>query len=513
MKLPPDLIQAYRTERARRSLAWFIRDGWHVLEPTTKLEWWWHHDALCLHVQAALEDWMRHQLDPSYVQRIQTLIANVPPGTLKSRIFSVYAPAWMWTRWPSWRVIALSANPQVALRDASYSRQVIESDWYRTSFRPAWQIREDTDAKGNFANTAGGFRLSQGWGAKSIGSRAHCILPDDPNNMADIHSSAHREGVIESWDMGWANRRNDMRTDLVLAIQQRGHERDFTGHVLTQPGTSHLCIPMEWEPDHPFAHTPARPTAIGWTDPRTVAGQVLQPERFTPAVLATERARGSFYYAGQFQQRPAPAGGGLFRSDQFRFWKPDGIAATDRLPRPQGCWPGPPRALPAKLDEIVISLDAAFKGAAHNDRVAFQVWGKHGADRYLLDSVHGNMTFTETKERVRQLAAKWPTYDRLLVEDKANGSAIIDDLQRTVARMIPVNPEGGKESRAHRAQPEIEAGNVFLPDGHPCLEAFIGECCAFPNGAHDDQVDAMTQALNAMAPTDGFELYQAAYGR
>lgn len=478
-----------RAERCRRSLALFIADGWHVLEPTTPLEWWWHHDAIAGGFQVTIDDWIRHRRDPTYVQRILNLDVNVPPGTLKSRIVSVYGPAWVWTKWSSWRVLCLSGNPVVALRDAVFSRQVIESDWYQATFRPDWRMSEDQDAKGNYANTAGGFRLSQGWGAKATGSRADCIIADDPNNMAEIHSETIREGVNQAWDTGWANRRNDLRTDPAIAIQQRGHERDFTGHVVAQGGWSHLVIPMEYDP------TRAKPWPIGGGDPRTTPGEVLQPARFTPAVLAVERKRGSYYYAGQFQQNPAPAGGGMFKRSHWRFWKPDGVTGGD-APRPDGCWAGPARALPADLDGVLISCDAAFKGAADNDRVSFTVWGWKGADRYLLDRVTDTMSFTQTIARLRLICARWSQALKKLIEDKANGPAIIDLLRSEIQGLIPVDPQGGKEARAWACQPEIESGNVFLPDGAPWLEEYIGEFDAFPRGAHDDDVDSTTQALN-----------------
>lgn len=486
-------LVAYRADHSRRSLAAFFRYGWHVLEPTTLLTWNWHLDAVAAHVQAALDDWREHQRDPERPQRIRDLVINIPPGTGKSRLVSVFAPAWMWLRSPAWRVLCLSANPRVALRDSMYCRDLLESEWYQTWFEPQWRLAPDQNAKSLYYNSASGYRSAAGITARITGERADCILVDDPHDAEEVHSKAQRCEVTTRWDAAIGNRVNDLRSSTRIGIMQRLHEEDWSGHVLAQGGWEHLCLPMEFDPAR------ARTTAIGWRDPRQALGEVLHPERFPPEVLAAERVRlGSYGYAGQMQQQPAPAGGGLFRRAWWRFWKPDGVRSADVMPRPTGCWDGPARALP-KLSEVVISLDAAFKGNADNDRVSFTVWGWQGADRYLLANLTDTLSFTQTLARLRQLAHDWPKAHRKLIEDKANGPAIIDMLRGEIPGLLPVDPEGGKETRAWAVQPQVESGNVFLPDGAPWLDAFLGECDAFPRGAHDDQVDSMTQALRHLS--------------
>jgi predicted phage terminase large subunit-like protein len=136
-----------------------------------------------------------------------------------------------------------------------------------------------------------------------------------------------------------------------------------------------------------------------------------------------------------------------------------------------------------------------------------QVWGRKGADKYLLDQVRERMGFTSTVTAIRTLNAKHPKAHTKLIEDKANGSAIIDFLKHEISGLIPVEPQGGKVARAYAVQPTIEAGNVFIPDPTlaPWVHDFIEECASFPNGAHDDQVDCMTQALNRLQkPNDIF---------
>jgi predicted phage terminase large subunit-like protein len=154
---------------------------------------------------------------------------------------------------------------------------------------------------------------------------------------------------------------------------------------------------------------------------------------------------------------------------------------------------------PDKLEWMCMSWDLAFKDTKKSDFVAGHVWGGRGADRVMLDRVHGRMNFTATVNAIRALAAKWPKARAKYVEDKANGPAVIQVLEKEIPGLIAVNPEGGKVARAYAVSPEIESGNVYLPYGAPWASDFIQECAGFPNAKNDDDVDAMTQALIRMS--------------
>ena len=138
-----------------------------------------------------------------------------------------------------------------------------------------------------------------------------------------------------------------------------------------------------------------------------------------------------------------------------------------------------------------------FKDGDDTDFVVGQVWGRKGAALYLLDQVRRRMGFTDTVAAFRALAAKWPGATRKLVEDKANGPAVIDALKHAVPGIIPVEPDGSKTARAHAVTTFFEAGNVLLPHPEHCPWAreYVAELTQFPGAPHDDQVDATTQAL------------------
>jgi predicted phage terminase large subunit-like protein len=285
-------------------------------------------------------------------------------------------------------------------------------------------------------------------------------------------------------------------------IQQRLNEMDLTGDLLTKGGYELLCLPAEFEPDRRCS------TSIGWTDPRQESGELLWPEKVTREYLEELKITlGSYLYAGQYQQRPSPAGGGLFKRHRFQFWRPSHM----NLPPIQVKMPNgdvisiDAVPLPAEFDQVIQSWDMSFKDNANCDYVVGQVWGAFRADRFLLDQRRDRMDMPSTKEAVKDLTSLYPRAATKLVEAKANGPAVVQELRHDVSGLVEVNPEGGKVARAHAVSAQVESGNVYLP--HPAIapwvQAFIEEVVSFPNGRNDDQVDAMTQALNRLRNTSG----------
>jgi predicted phage terminase large subunit-like protein len=234
-------------------------------------------------------------------------------------------------------------------------------------------------------------------------------------------------------------------------------------------------------------------------DPRQ-PGDVLWPARWDAGEMRRKRAVvGERDWASLYQQRPAPDEGEIFKRHHWRYWQPKGA----NLP-PVAVTLGDgtvveiePVELPARFDDMVQSWDLNFKDTATSDFVAGQVLGRLGASKYVLDYVCERLGITVTMDAIRAWGLKWPRATAKLIEDRANGPAVIQMLRGEVPGLIAVEPEGGKVSRAYAAAPEVEAGNVFLP--HPHLAAwtqrFVANAAAFPNAANDDDVDAFTQAI------------------
>lgn len=480
-------LRPVAVELCRRTLSEFIASGWHVLEPGNPFVDGPHIKIIADYVQAILEDWEQSTTSATRPPPLlpQDHVINVPPGTMKSLIVSVFAPAWMWLRCPWWRAIYASSGDSVALRDSVKCRMLIDSEWYQTSFKPSWKWADDQNAKGNYKNTMGGFRMATTTARKITGERADFLGVDDPLDATDAESNskAARDAVLFWWDQAFYNRVNDSVRSKRLVIMQRLHEDDLAGHLKKSGTAVSLVLPMEFVPE--------RADPLDW---RTIPGELLFPARFPESVLAQERKRlGSWGYSGQMQQDPVPAGGGMFPAAWWRFWTVGKHQAAGA--RPQGCASLPPRALPLKFDSLTMSVDCNFKDAATSDYVALEVWGRLGADSYLLHLFHERCGLVGTIAAIRAAHEAFPDIYSIVVEEAANGFAVVELLRSEIAGIIAVKPIGGKEARAAAIQPQIEAGNVFLPEDASWTHDFIAEFSKFPKGSNDDMVDACSQYL------------------
>lgn len=463
--LNPTLAIQINGEVCRRSLYEFAKNAWHVLEPGTEFIDNWHLRVICDHLQAVTEG------------KIKRLIINIPPRFMKSLLVSVIWPAWEWASNPGQRWLTASYAQPLAERDALKMRTLIDSPWYQARYGNVYCFRNDQNAKKRFENDKTGFRVSTSPGGMGTGEGGGRLVVDDPHSVLQVESDPVRKSTILWWDETMSSRYNDPRTGTAVIVMQRIHEADLTGHLLAKGGWEHLCIPMEYDGVR-------RSTSLGEYDPRTEEGQLLWPERFPRAeVEALKKDLGSYGTANQLQQATSPRGGGIFKRDFFKQW----------LVLPQ-------------LSEIVISCDCTFKGASAVkskgsstiDNVAIQAWGKAGPSKFLLYRIAEKMGFNATCEAIESVIHKFPQHIAVLVEDKANGSAVIETLGQKFSRMIPIEPDGGKVARAYAMQPEQEAGNLYLPHPSidPTIEDFLHECTSFPNGLHDDEVDSMTQYVN-----------------
>lgn len=339
--------------------------------------------------------------------------------------------------------------------------------------------------KMEFQNTARGAMVATSVGGTITGKGGHGIVVDDPHNPKQALSKPLRETALRFFDQTLSTRLDDKKTGFIVVIMQRLHQEDLTGHLMARGGWEHLCLRGEAEKSETIVF-PRSGRKIERKE-----GDLLWPEREGRSEIVRQKLdMGSYAFAGQYQQSPSPQEGGLIKRAWFQFYAEP----------------------PARFDEILQSWDMAFKDKEQSSYVVGQVWGRNGASKYLLDQVRGRMNYVESKRAVRTLSAKWPKAVAKLVEDKANGTAVIADLKDDIDGLIPVEPEGGKETRAAAVSPQIEAGNIYLPDPSiaPWVHDFIEECASFgPNSAYTDQIDAMTQALIRMKSVDYGKFFDA----
>lgn len=472
-----------KAEKARRSLAEFFRQSWHVFEPTTPLKWNWVLDAICDHVQALLEDRLIRN-----GKVIRNLIINVPPGTSKSTAISVCLPAWMWTRRPSWRGLFASGNDDVATRDSIKCRALLDSDWYRSTFRPTWRFSRDQNAKTHYQNTATGFRQAISAGAIIVGQRADDLLVDDPNSTTT--GEAERNQKIDWWDSAAWSRLNDLDTGHRVIIQQRVHEEDLTGHVLGKEPQNWAVLIIRMEYEKPGPRDPDyEPTPLGWVDPRKEEGELMFPERFPPDVVTAQKAvLGLDGAAGQLQQRPVPKGGLIFKRGFVRHYKRGSLPEFWRR---------------------LLTCDTAFSEKKTAD---FSVIGAFGECKvpglqglWGVDLWRDQVGFPDLKMEARRMGTKHRP-QAFLVEKKASGQSLIQELEReTNLPIVRVEVDTDKIARASAAAPTWEAGRIWLPEleDEPWVGPFLEELYAFPKGKNDDQVDILSQLIKYAIIGDG----------
>lgn len=341
-------------------------------------------------------------------------------------------------------------------------------------------VRADTSAahEWQLEGHRGGV-YSVGIGGALTGRPVDLLLVDDPlKGRKEADSPTYRDACKDFYT-------DTARTRLapaapIVIIQTRWHEDDLSGWLLageSGPEWRYINVPAQAETDDdPLGRAP---------------GEYLISARGRTAAdwQATRRDVGSRTWAALYQGAPAPAEGGLFKRQHWRWY-----TAPKWERRPDGTM------YVHSADEIIQSWDMTFKDTKASDFVVGQVWARYGADVYLLDQVRDRMDFPATTQAVKALSQKWPQSHAKLVEDKANGPAIIAQLQAVVPGLIPVTPKDSKYARASSVAPFVEAGNVHLPD--PSLAPWVGdyviEHTSFPNAAHDDQVDTTSQALNRL---------------
>lgn len=528
---------------SRVSFAEFVQQAWHVVEPSTELEWNWHHQLMCDVLQAMYHAWDdarsdrgRRNANRHFDEYVRNAVFNVPPGSLKSRIIAVCFQPWCWLHEPGMKFICLSVNEDASLRDGRMSRDLIRSDWYQRTFQPRWSIKADQDAISNYGNTFGGERLSRASGSEIVGLRGDCLLIDDPNNPKEAENKVERDKINQLWETNIFNRVNDPRRSLRIGVQQRTHALDWTGYVtkdnIWSPtklfGWLHIVLPAEFEPERAYKTPECLRKYMTWPncvpdDPRTYPGQSIHESRFNATYLENEkrRWRNTGQYAGQMQQRPALAEGTLVQRRWWGFFRfAEGVRddlPRGHYPRPALCHEGAALTVGQKMyapgmydfDWVTISVDPAAKKTEKGSQYGILVIAGKGGRRFVLDDRTQRGAFHEIIDVLKETIKVWRP-DSILIEPKAAGPDLMDTLrEQMLAGDVPMvaiqEAEPGntdKEMRFQACIPYIKNGAVYLLDGSEWLEDFCNELGEFPAGENDDRVDALSQCLNQIRDVD-----------
>lgn len=449
----------------RKGLYEFAKRAWSQVETMPYVDNW-HIEEKCIHLEAVAH------------REIRDLLINEPPGCSKSLIVSVLFPVWCWLPEvrPELRFIYGSFEPSLALRDAEKAYKLLTSPWFTERWGNFLPADEGKPAMGDYANRFGGFRFSTSVGGKGTGRHCHVRVADDPLKPLDVESTTKAVGAaIEKVDQWWrgtmASRRADPTDFASIVCMQRLHELDLSS-ICKSDGYTHLCFPMR------FVSNLKCVTKWGG-DRRSTEGELLNPRRMPEeAVAAQEKSMGGKdgpIASAQLQQSPAPPGGLIFKEETFQHFTL--------------------REAPFIKAFSCMSVDCAFKDAEANSGVGIEVWGMTDARFHCYHSVLDSLGFFATIDAIAAVLAMYPETNAILVEDKANGSAVIEILQKKFPQVIPMSPKTSKLARAHAANVYYQARSVYHLADAEWLGRKETNLKHFPKGRRVDDVDCTSQAL------------------
>jgi len=393
----------------------------------------------------------------------QYLMFSMPPRHGKSMHITETLPSWVMSKYKKFKVILTGYSSTLASDFGNENaKKITESGVFTAKVTSNNQERIvlDNDSTCVKAGILGGI----------TGKGAHLLIIDDPIKTAEeARSEVHREKVWREWISSLSTRLE--QAAIVIVIMTRWHEDDLCGRLLNPE----YAKPLPWQVVN-------LPLEAGVNDVlgRSV-GEPLWEERYGYDFIEI-RKRYPADFNALYQGRPTAEEGNMIK----REW----MENDDN-------WYVQTQELISNMPVICMSVDATFKNTSKSDKVSIQVWGKEGNDFYLIDRVNARMDFLGTLQAIRNLVITYPNIGMKFIEDKANGSAIINTLSKELTGIVPVNPEGGKESRVQAILPYL-VHNVKMPRNKSFTKEVLEEWYAFPNGAHDDDVDSMSQALSKL---------------
>lgn len=424
-------------------------------------------DAVCAALDKFLDD-VAAGLRP-------ILILQAPPQHGKSEIVSRKLPAFIFGKMPDCHIMAASyANSLAGTMSLDVRRNLVSKKHLALFPAPIEKPKYAVNRNGEFTSPYGsGGYIGDGIGGGFTGRPGDIFIIDDPvKNAQDALSPTVKEGVWNWYQTVATTRLSENSGQIIMATSWA--EDDLAGRVQTQ---------FAGDPRLTVLKFPAinLPTESGY-NPDLPEGALVPGLKSLTFLQEQKKLLSDYWWSAMYQQTPKPVGGNVFKEIGINYYLP--------------------KDLPTKFDKVLASWDCTFKDTDGTDFVVGQVWGKAGANSYLLGQVRERMSFTKTVQEVVALRNQFPRTREILIEDKANGPAVIDTLKSKVPGIIPIEPDGSKLARAHAVTSYWEAGNVWIPDPSiaPWVKGYVAEMTAFPAAANDDQVDATTQALRRLYP-------------
>ncbi len=438
-------------ELLRSNFSTFIGKTLSTIDPAAQLQPNWHIDLIAEYLEAARK------------AQITRLIINIPPRSLKSICVSVAWPAWLLGHDPRARVIAASYAASLSIKHSLDCRLVVSGSWYRDVFPDVKLVRGQNE-KHKFVTTKRGFRLASSVGASVVGEGGNFLIIDDPISPAQAMNIRFRENVNNWFDHTFSTRLNNKKSGVIVLVMQRLHSEDLSGYLLAKGGWEHLSLPAISDRQRNYSFANFVKTYE--------LGEVLHPGREDIKLL--ERAKielGSSAFAAQYQQSPQPEQGAMVDKSWFMRYA----------------------SLPTVYEAVVQSWDTAIKSSARHDASVCLTFVEAGGRSYLREARVMRLEYPDLKKAFYNYADE----DKpkiILVEDKASGQQILQDIRReSYLPLIGISPKSDKITRFAAISAMLEAGKLVLPQQAAWLADFEAELFSFPNCAHDDQIDALTQ--------------------
>jgi predicted phage terminase large subunit-like protein len=430
-------------------------------------------------------------IDAALVEAYNTpdsrLIISMPPQEGKSTRVGVMFPLWVLAQDKSKAVVLTSYSDRLVRKNSKNVRNFIVTDGPKMGLSLARDSRSATQWK---LHRERGGMYAVSIGGSLTGEPADLIIIDDPHKGAKEAESANQREDVWEWWLSTASARLGPGASVVM-ILTRWHEDDLAGRFMgAEDGKVWKYINIPAQADH---NPDKGETDLLGREP----GEFMASARLrsTEQWEATKLRQSARNWNAMYQGRPSAASGNILHRQHWQYYEAP-LWTTDDT---GAC------VCTGDGDVLIQSWDMTFKSTQASDYVVGQVWLKRGPNAYLLDQVRRRMTFTESVKAVEAMTAKWPQTNTKLIEDKANGTAVLDVLRARMPGLTPITPKESKEARASAVAWAVEAHNVYLPA--PGLAAWVDdlveEAAAFPTGKHDDQVDALTQALNRLMVNGG----------
>ncbi|MFC1659331.1 phage terminase large subunit [Pseudomonadota bacterium] len=428
-------------------------------------------------------DCIAEYLNECYDGNIKRLIVNIPPRSLKSISVSVAFPAWILGRNPSERIIVATYSEFLSIKHSTDCRLVVNSQWFKDIF-PEFKLNAKQNEKKKFATTKNGYRFATSVGGTLTGEGGNVLIVDDPHNPQQAMSNKYRNKTIEWFKNTFSSRLNDKKKGVIIVVMQRLHENDLSGYLLQKTcGWEQLNLPAIAEKNQFIS--------IGKFLKKRQKGELLHFKREGEEEI--ERAKielGSFVFAAQYQQNPVVQTGGMIKPIWFKRYDYNFYHLTTQQAQGENT-----KNDNLNFKSITLSFDTAIKVGIKNNPTVCSVWGEKKNNYYLLNIYRDWWEYPELRKKSIELIKVWKA-DTVLIEDKASGQSLIQDLRKDLkVPIIAIKVTKDKITRLASVSSLIEAGRVFLPVEAPWLADFEHEVYLFPNGEHDDQVDSMSQYL------------------